>query len=228
MTNSAIIKCIGVAGALALWAGGAQAATYDLTLIGDATDSTTVSVPYPGNRIDEITTIPLSLANGGALPTVSDNNSVDVTADIINGPVAVAASNAYNGISVGFFAYVHGTTTYIGPSNTTVGSTLSASLLGTTTFPLSPSGATTVEQIISNVAISYPPDNAFSFDQVLSNMVITDNGAGGQPADLISAYLEIDQVNGVPEPATSAMLLLGFAGLGIAGYRSRKPLSIAA
>ncbi len=222
MTNSAIIKFIGVTGALALWAGGAQAATYDVTLIGDATDATTISVPYPGNRIDEITTIPLSLATGGALPTVSDNDTVDVTANIINGPVAVAASNAYNGISIGFFAYVHGTTTYIGPSNTTVGSTLSASLSGTTTFPLSPSGETTFEQIISNGAISYPPDNAFSFDQVLSNMVITDNGAGGQPADLISAYLEIDRVNGVPEPATWAMLAIGFAALAGSVLRSAR------
>jgi PEP-CTERM motif len=34
----------------------------------------------------------------------------------------------------------------------------------------------------------------------------------------------IDQVIGVPEPATWAMMLIGFAGLGFAGYRrSRKP-----
>jgi PEP-CTERM motif len=32
----------------------------------------------------------------------------------------------------------------------------------------------------------------------------------------------------VPEPSTWAMLLLGFAGLGFAGYRSRRPAASAA
>jgi len=32
-------------------------------------------------------------------------------------------------------------------------------------------------------------------------------------------------VSGVPEPSTWAMMLLGFAGLGFAGYRQRQKLS---
>ena len=32
----------------------------------------------------------------------------------------------------------------------------------------------------------------------------------------------------VPEPSTWAMMLIGFAGLGVAGYRSRKAVPIAA
>jgi hypothetical protein len=36
-------------------------------------------------------------------------------------------------------------------------------------------------------------------------------------------------IDAVPEPSTWAMMLLGFAGLGLAGYRaSRKGVSIAA
>ena len=45
----------------------------------------------------------------------------------------------------------------------------------------------------------------------------------GSPSDLI-----FTTTGGVPEPSTWAMMLLGFAGLGVAGYRSRKAASIAA
>ena len=40
---------------------------------------------------------------------------------------------------------------------------------------------------------------------------------------------KITLVAGVPEPSTWAMMLIGFAGLGFAGYRtSRKAVSVAA
>jgi hypothetical protein len=42
-------------------------------------------------------------------------------------------------------------------------------------------------------------------------------------------YYAVTVGSAVPEPSTWAMMLLGFAGLGFAGYRtSRKPISIAA
>jgi PEP-CTERM motif len=230
VTDNMIVKLIIGACALALLAGTAHAGTtYTLSLTGDATDVTTDFVPYPGGRIDEISTYPLAFAPGRALPTVSDGDTVDVTVNMSNGPIAVAPSNAYNGISVGFLADIAGTSTPVGPSDTTVGSMLSASSMGTTTIPLSSSGETTAETIISNGLVEFPPSDGFSFDEVFSHMVITDNGASGQPADLISAYLETDRVNGVPEPTTWGLLALGFAGLGFAGYRrSRKAVSIAA
>jgi PEP-CTERM motif len=40
---------------------------------------------------------------------------------------------------------------------------------------------------------------------------------------------EVSFASGVPEPASWAMMLIGFAGLGVAGYRStRKNAAVAA
>jgi PEP-CTERM motif len=58
----------------------------------------------------------------------------------------------------------------------------------------------------------------------------TDNsGLGPDPTDAVTALasLTLTQV-AVPEPSTWAMMLLGFAGLGFAGYRQRQKLSGAA
>jgi hypothetical protein len=52
----------------------------------------------------------------------------------------------------------------------------------------------------------------------VSDVIITFNDAHGV------AHLDFysDPITGTPEPSTWAMMLLGFAGLGFAGYRARK------
>jgi hypothetical protein len=219
MADNIIVKLIGGACALALLAGPARATTYTLTLDGDATTGVTVTVPYGPGKTDEITTYQLTLPTGGALPTVSDGDTVDVTVDISNGPIVVAPSNDYNGISVGFLANVSGTSTPVGPSDSS-GSMFSTLLMGTPTIALTSSGETTVETIISNGLVAFPPDDGVSFDEVISDMFVKDNGASGEPADLISAYLETDRVNSIPEPATWVLLAVGFAALAGAARRS--------
>jgi hypothetical protein len=47
----------------------------------------------------------------------------------------------------------------------------------------------------------------------------TDGSAGG---DNVLLYKTFSAVTGVPESSTWAMLLLGFAGLGFAGFRKAK------
>ena len=66
------------------------------------------------------------------------------------------------------------------------------------------------------------------------------NGVGNGPGNAVfgvvvaTAETQLDRVAGgvtatVPEPSTWAMMLLGFAGLGFAGYRkSRKAAALAA
>jgi hypothetical protein len=54
---------------------------------------------------------------------------------------------------------------------------------------------------------------------------------GGTPSYLritVSTSPSFSGVGGVPEPSTWAMMVLGFAGLGFAGYRSRKAASLPA
>jgi hypothetical protein len=62
-----------------------------------------------------------------------------------------------------------------------------------------------------------------TFDQV----VFTENPAvGGYESDNHTVGF-FTHVGGVPEPSTWAMLLLGFAGLGVAGYRSSRRRAVA-
>ena len=48
---------------------------------------------------------------------------------------------------------------------------------------------------------------------------IIDQGAADDPNFLITFAEPLSQIAGVPEPSTWAMTLLGFAGLGYAGYK---------
>jgi hypothetical protein len=40
---------------------------------------------------------------------------------------------------------------------------------------------------------------------------------------MVTANFAIAALGGVPEPSTWAMMLIGFAGLGFAGYLKRRP-----
>jgi hypothetical protein len=223
--GSGIVKFIGAVGALALATSYAQATTFDVSLTGDATVfSQNLVEPYLPGTYNLITTYPLSVAANSGLPTVSNGDTVHVTVTITNGPIVVKPPTDYGGITVGFEALIHGTSTQVGSANT-AGSTLETLLAGFDTIPSSPSGATTVEQIIPNVLLT-SKGFSYSFDEVISDMLVTNNGAGaGNAADLISdpsfpsPYLELDSVNFIPEPATWVMLGLGFAAMAAFGRR---------
>ena len=48
------------------------------------------------------------------------------------------------------------------------------------------------------------------------------------PGHLLTAEFALDALNAVPEPSTWAMILVGFAGLGFAGYRRSRQCPITA
>jgi hypothetical protein len=54
-----------------------------------------------------------------------------------------------------------------------------------------------------------------------SDVIITYNDANGNAH--LNFYSDFTGSSAIPEPSTWAMMLLGFAGLGFAGYRARKP-----
>jgi hypothetical protein len=59
------------------------------------------------------------------------------------------------------------------------------------------------------------------------NDLAINNGTGGSGSWEFGVY-SLTYTSGVPETSTWAMMLLGFAGLGFAGYRRAKSTSFAA
>jgi hypothetical protein len=110
-------------------------------------------------------------------------------------------------------------------------------------------GATSINDVFFNTGVFPMPSSiSLSFnvengtpDTVLAEIFISGDGAGGvanfgdpptlslslpMGADVATASGVFANFTAVPEPSTWAMLILGFAGLGYAGYRSRtRPLT---
>ena len=127
---------------------------------------------------------------------------------------------------------------YISETNVTASLTGVRDFLSGLTANLVPAGWTTelqtyinpdnalfgTEDLLSSESFSAigSHDDAASFDVETSPVsftelyILTPNGTAG------TANNTIDLSTSVPEPSTWAMLLLGFAGLGFAGFRSRR------
>jgi hypothetical protein len=109
-------------------------------------------------------------------------------------------------------------------------------------------GGTLIKDVFFNAStFPIPPSISLSFDvengtpeTVLAEIFVSGDGAGGVAnfgdpptlslslptgASVITASGAFANFTAVPEPSTWAMMILGFAGLGFAGYRSRTRLS---
>ena len=63
-------------------------------------------------------------------------------------------------------------------------------------------------------------DGLYAFwDQNSGPSTATQSGAGSRPSE---SFQILDMTTAVPEPSTWAMIILGFAGVGVMGYRRRK------
>jgi hypothetical protein len=63
-----------------------------------------------------------------------------------------------------------------------------------------------------------------SYNGLVSDLQIYNNALS--PSDVLGLYNSA--LSPVPEPSTWALILLGFAGLGFAGYRRNKAAAVAA
>jgi hypothetical protein len=204
------ITYLAAAVAAALLSGHAQAATA-IDLQGDISAFNEFQQDFGGLHFDQFLLTLTGLDNSNAF-TVSQGDEVDATVSL-NGLLTVPLSKVRTDLIFYLFGTgFSGSTGMHGVLNFYDGAVLVNS------FGYS-SGSTGQ---LAGFAAVFPPDNgAFSFDSFTATLLIdtlsspvTLNGSGFQ-------YALVSNAVAVPEPATWAMMLLGFGLLG-AGMRSRR------
>ena len=215
MAMKNLMKPVMAVAAFALCAGHAQAATFTLNLTGVVADGVFFHFNSGGTHYDQWL-LPLMGLDSSNQITVSQGDTINATVTL-DQLFTVPASQQLTSFSF-----------------LTTGSSFPAintGVSGATTFfnGITPikggSGSTTTSSQLANDVGFFPSNNtAFTFDSVTSNFTID---TLGQPATLDRASISYTLFSrAVPEPASWAMLLIGFSGLG-AAMRSRRKLAVA-
>jgi len=210
-----LIKSALAASALTFLGGAAQADTYQLYLFGDALS---FGPEWCGGALCQGFSLPLSGLDSTNPITVVQGDILDVTVTLDQAKT-IPTSPYYTNLLL----FLNGST--FPAENTGVN--------GTFTFYLNDAvvnvfsyGSTTSQALASYAAVFPPYNGSFTFDSFTDDFTINTLGT---PATLDSSRFEYDLVSSaVPEPSTWAMMLLGFAGLGIAGCHWRRKDAIAA
>jgi hypothetical protein len=88
-----------------------------------------------------------------------------------------------------------------------------------------PDSLTLSSDVISAKLLGAPSALGFTFTDVKPSVAITGSGSKATIASFTAAFAGDVSASAVPEPATWAMLVLGFLGLGYAGLSNRKTAS---
>lgn len=203
-----IVRILAIALSLAA-AAPASAATIVLNLTGTVSSGFAQSVISGGNKFDFFT-----IVLSGYTPTllsVGDEVQATITLD---GPLTAPGATIRNGMDF----FMGDTTGAAGP--TAVSGTTDLSLMGVPVISAS-SGASSFAFLFNGYTNF--TGTAFTFDTIQSNFTITSIDAGSILPDFIG--LRTIAVNpytaAVPEPATWALMIAGFAAIGGA-LRSRR------
>lgn len=197
-----------------LWMGQAQAATITLNLTGSATPSSLNTVVAGGHQFDFFNfaltgmDLPATVSQGDV---VNNNVSFDGAVSVPTAPVWTSFlqyyfGNAFPDIDT---AVDDGTLTFY--SGTDVVNTYNY-------------GTSTRGQLAAGGAAFAPNNTAFSFDSFTNNFTITNLA---QTVTLDQSQFSYILVSNVPEPATWAMLLMGFFGVGFVVRGARRKDSVA-
>ena len=88
--------------------------------------------------------------------------------------------------------------------------------------------STTTSGQLVNSAVFFPPSNgSITFDSILTSFTIDEMAQSATLDYGLLTYTLISASNGVPEPATWAIIVLGFAGIGAMLRRRRQTLRLA-
>ena len=200
------------AAACALWAGGAEAAVHTLSLTGTVANGNFSSQDIGPTHFDQWV---LSLSGLDSLNaiTVAQGDTINATI-ILDQLFTVPAS-----VDLTTFAFILGGAGFPAGNTGTTGSFNFFN--GLTLVKFGAGGASTSGQIASSVAF-FPPDNgAFTFDSLTTSFEITElSGPASLDYSLIT-YTLFSPNGAVPEPATWAMMIIGFGGVGAMVRRRR-------
>jgi PEP-CTERM motif len=114
-----------------------------------------------------------------------------------------------------------------GPQQFEAGLGFAVYLGGPTGFDYDDFGTWTDDDYNSAIAGGTSSFSAFIYNDSIPSSIQWGVGVEGGPNGEATVFYG-GTVETIPEPSTWAMMLLGFVGLGFAGYRSRKAVSIAA
>jgi hypothetical protein len=204
---SGLVRSAFAASTLLVLGGHAQATSYSLSLTGQVAD---FSGPGFCGALCQNFYLPLSGLDSTNPITVQQGDTVDVTVTLDRAYTIPTSTDHAN-----ILLFLTGSS--FPAENTGVDGTYIFSDAGSTVLSL-PYGSTTSSQL-SAYAVFWPPGNTVTFDSFTVDVNINSLGT---PATLDGASFDYQLVSQVPEPSTWAMLLLGFAGLGFAGWRRAK------
>ena len=209
---------LALAAACTLWAGSAQATIHNLVLFGTVANGNFSSQDFGPTHYDQwVLSLDDLLQNLSITVELGDTINATVTLDqlfMVPGSVDVTVF----GLSLGGAGFPGGNTATNGSFDFFDGMTL---------VKTGSSSTGTSGQIAAGVAFFSPNNGAFSFDAFATRFTITELSG---PATLEYASIDYALLSpiAVPEPATWAMMIIGFGGVGALMRRNRRDRGLTA
>jgi len=219
--SSNLLKPAALAAAMALVAGTAGAATYNLTFTGIVANGSYSSQDIGGSHYDQFVLSlegfdpmePITLADGdivNATINLDEDFTIPASVDFTAVVFVLGNSSAFPSGDVN----TSGTTDFF----------LDGGLVKTNTTSTGTSG-----QIAASAFFGVPDNGLFTFDSLLTSFTIDDLSAPVTVDYALLSYTRADLVDaptgGVPEPSSWALMILGFGGMGAALRARRRQLA---
>ena len=216
--NRAMMTSMAACAVCSLWAGSARAATFSLDLSGVVGNG---AYSMQDNGVTHYDQWVLSLTGLDALNaiTVAQGDTINATITL-DQLFTIPASQqlTFVGLVLGGASFPKIDTGVSGSFALNNG--LVEAAAGT--------GSTTTSGQLVNAVVFYPPSNgSITFDSIFTSFTIDTLAQSATLDYALLTYTLFSPSNGVPEPATWAMMVLGFGGMGAMLRRRRQTLRLA-